>query len=123
MVLAEEYGITSINIDEFLISENSEILALLGVNYGYGDMMNLENNWSYNIIKIIGNYEEVFRNFAIRISLVLGKKLKEDVTPAESARIMDELKSVRWDTGGYRRDHAVDGGNYKFMAGALEEKK
>lgn len=73
--------------------------------------------------KQYGNYEEVFRNFAIRISLVLGKKLKEDVTPAESARIMDELKSVRWDTGGYRRDHAVDGGNYKFMAGALEEKK
>ena len=73
--------------------------------------------------KNYGNYEEVFRNFAARISLVLARKLKEDVTPAEGARILDELKGTRWDVGGYKRDHAVDGGNYKFIAGALEEKK
>ena len=72
--------------------------------------------------KNYGNYEEVFINFAARISLVLAKKLKEDVTPAEGARILDELKGTRWDVGGYKRDHAVDGGNYKFIAGALEEK-
>tara|TARA_B100000989_G_scaffold54158_1_gene36303 strand:- start:1123 stop:1401 length:279 start_codon:yes stop_codon:yes gene_type:complete len=73
--------------------------------------------------KQYGNYEEVFKNFAARITLVLARKLKEDVTPAEGARILDELKGTRWDTGGYKRDHAVDGGNYKFIAGALEEKK
>tara|TARA_Y100000114_G_C11720402_1_gene308159 strand:+ start:628 stop:906 length:279 start_codon:yes stop_codon:yes gene_type:complete len=73
--------------------------------------------------KNYGNYEEVFINFAARISLVLARKLKEDVTPAEGARILDELKGTRWDVGGYKRDHAVDGGNYKFIAGALEEKK
>ena len=60
LVLAEEYGITSINIDDFLISENNEILSLLGVNPGYGDMIELEDSWSYNIIKVIGNYGEVF---------------------------------------------------------------
>ena len=73
--------------------------------------------------KQYGNYEDVFKNFAARISLVQARKLKVDVTPAEGARIMDELKGTRWDTGGYKRDHAVDGGNYKFIAGALEEKK
>lgn len=73
--------------------------------------------------KQYGNYEEVFNNFAIRISLVLSKKLKEGVTPAEAAKILAELKSTRWDIGGYKRDHAVDGGNYNFIAGALEEKK
>ncbi len=73
--------------------------------------------------KQYGDYEEVFYNFAIRISLVLSKKLKENVTPAEAAKILSELKSTRWDVGGYKRDHAVDGGNYNFIAGALEEKK
>lgn len=73
--------------------------------------------------KQYGDYEEVFHNFAIRISLVLSKKLKENVTPAEAAKILSELKSTRWDVGGYKRDHAVDGGNYNFIAGALEEKK
>ena len=69
------------------------------------------------------DYEEVFYNFAIRISLVLSKKLKENVTPAEAAKLLFELKSTRLDEGGYKRDHAVDGGNYNFIAGALEEKK
>ena len=73
--------------------------------------------------KEYGNYEEVFTNFAVRITLTLSKKLKEDVTPAEAAKILSELKSTRWDIGGYKRDHAVDGGNYNFIAGALEEKK
>ena len=73
--------------------------------------------------KEYGNYEEVFTNFAIRITLTLSKKLKEEVTPAEAAKILAELKSTRWDVGGYKRDHAVDGGNYNFIAGALEEKK
>lgn len=73
--------------------------------------------------KQYGDYEEVFHNFAIRISLVLSKKLKENVTPAEAAKILSELKSTRWDVGGYKRDHAVDGGNYKYIAAALEEKK
>ena len=72
--------------------------------------------------KEYGNYEEVFTNFAIRITLTLSKKLKEDVTPAEAAKILAELKFSRWDVGGYKRDHAVDGGNYKYIAGALEEK-
>ena len=73
--------------------------------------------------KQYGDFEKVFTNFAARITLVLANKLKKDVTPAEGARILDELKSTRWDVNGYKRDHAVDGGNYKFIAGALEEKK
>ena len=75
--------------------------------------------------KEYGNYEEVFENFAIRATLVLKNKLKEGevVSPADTARLLSELKNTRWDVGGYKRDHAVDGGNYKYIAAALEEKK
>ena len=64
--------------------------------------------------KEYGNYEEVFENFAIRATLVLKNKLKEGevVSPADTARLLGELKNTRWDVGGYKRDHAVDGGNY-----------
>ncbi len=74
--------------------------------------------------KEYGNYEEVFENFAIRATLVLKNKLKEGevVLPADTARLLSELKNTRWDVGGYKRDHAVDGGNYKYIAAALEEK-
>ena len=70
-----------------------------------------------------GDFRQVFENFAIRATLVLKKKLKEGevVSPADTARLLGELKNTRWDIGGYKRDHAVDGGNYKFIAGALEE--
>lgn len=75
--------------------------------------------------KEYGNYEEVFENFAIRATLVLKNKLKEGevVSPTDTARLLSELKNTRWDVGGYKRDHAVDGGNYKYIAAALEEKK
>ena len=64
MVIAEEFNITSSNIDEFTESDNNEILSLLGVNSGFGDMIELDEYWSYNIIKLIGNYAEVYdKNF------------------------------------------------------------
>ena len=66
---------------------------------------------------------EVRNNNIEKAIRVLKKKLKqgEVVSPADTARLLGELKNTRWDIGGYKRDHAVDGGNYKFIAGALEE--
>ena len=46
MVIAEEFNITSSNIDEFTESDNNEILSLLGVNSGFGDMIELDEYWS-----------------------------------------------------------------------------
>lgn len=71
--------------------------------------------------KSYGDANELYENFAMRINLVLQKKLKAKVLPSEAARIMQEGKSARWDTGGYKRDHSIDGGNYYFIAGALHE--
>tara|TARA_B100000686_G_scaffold346616_1_gene433659 strand:- start:98 stop:1135 length:1038 start_codon:yes stop_codon:yes gene_type:complete len=60
LIIAEEYGINSDNLDSFLDSDNHEILRLLGVEGNFGDMLELEYNWAYNIIKQVGNYQIIF---------------------------------------------------------------
>ena len=61
MIIAEELNITSLNIDTYLDSDdNNEILRLLGFVGSYGDMIELDEKWAYNIIKQVGNYKEVF---------------------------------------------------------------
>ncbi len=61
MFAAEEYDITSANVDEVKSSAtNPEILRLLGVEGDMGLKLGLSNDWAYNIIKLVGNYEEVY---------------------------------------------------------------
>ncbi len=62
LIIAEELNITSKNIDNYLESNNNEILRLLGIVGSFGDMIELEERWAYNIIKEIGNYKEIFNN-------------------------------------------------------------
>jgi general L-amino acid transport system substrate-binding protein len=57
---AEELGVTSANVDQMLTSQNPEIQRLLGVTGGLGQMMGLDNRWAYNIIKQVGNFEEIW---------------------------------------------------------------
>jgi general L-amino acid transport system substrate-binding protein len=57
---AEEKGVTSQNVDEMLGSDDPEILSLLGVENDLGQMMGLDNDFCYQIIKQVGNYEEIF---------------------------------------------------------------
>ena len=60
LILAEELGINSENIDEYNETDNNEILRFLGKVGSYGDMIELDENWVYNIIKQVGNYGEIF---------------------------------------------------------------
>ena len=66
MIIGEELGITSANVDEMKSSKNPEVLRLLGVNQvgdtgaGYGQWLNLSDDWAYNIIQQVGNYSESF---------------------------------------------------------------
>jgi general L-amino acid transport system substrate-binding protein len=57
---AEEYGITSKNVDEMLKSDNPGIKRLLGVTPGMGKALGVDEKWVYNIIKQVGNYGEMF---------------------------------------------------------------
>ena len=60
MIEAEEYGITSKNVDEMLKSENPAIKRILGVTPGMGKALGVDEKWVYNIIKQVGNYGEMF---------------------------------------------------------------
>ena len=57
---AEEYGITSKNVDEMLKSDNPTIKRILGVTPGMGKALGVDEKWIYNIIKQVGNYGEMF---------------------------------------------------------------
>jgi general L-amino acid transport system substrate-binding protein len=65
MIEAEEYGITSANADSMTTSENPAIKRLVGAEGELGALLGLDNNWSLNIIKQVGNYGESYkRNIA-----------------------------------------------------------
>jgi general L-amino acid transport system substrate-binding protein len=60
MIEAEEYGITSRNVDEALKSENPTLRRILGTAPGMGKALGVDEKWAYNIIKQVGNYGEVY---------------------------------------------------------------
>lgn len=57
---AEEKGVSSENVDDMLGSDDPEILSLLGVENDLGSVMGLSNDFCYQIIKQVGNYEEIY---------------------------------------------------------------
>jgi len=60
MKTAEEFGVTSANVDDMLNSKNPEIKRLLGIDGKLGENLKLDPKWAYNIIKQVGNYGESF---------------------------------------------------------------
>ncbi|MAU10417.1 MAG: amino acid ABC transporter substrate-binding protein [Anaerolineaceae bacterium] len=66
LITAEEEGITSENIDEFLDSEDPSIGRLLGIGDNIsGEYLGLENDFMVEVIRQVGNYGEIYeRNLA-----------------------------------------------------------
>ena len=60
MMEAEFLGIDSKNVDEMLKSKDPQIQRFLGVSPGNGEALGLDEKWAYNIVKMVGNYAEVF---------------------------------------------------------------
>lgn len=61
LIAAEEYGVTSANIDELATSsQNPEVQRLLGSQGELGKMLGLSPDWAKNAIKAGGNYGEIF---------------------------------------------------------------
>jgi len=60
MINAEELNITSKNIDEMVKSTNPEIKRFVGTEGNYGEQLGLTKDWAVRIIKLVGNYGEVF---------------------------------------------------------------
>lgn len=66
MIDAEEAGITSQNIDDFMNSDDPNVQRILGLNNNpSGDYLGIDNSFMVNVIKQVGNYGEVYdRNLA-----------------------------------------------------------
>jgi general L-amino acid transport system substrate-binding protein len=59
-IQAEELGITSENVDEFLGSDDPVVLNLLGVEGDLAQAMGLSNDFCVQVIKQVGNYGEIY---------------------------------------------------------------
>jgi general L-amino acid transport system substrate-binding protein len=59
-IQAEELGITSENIDEFMSSDDPFVLGVLGVEGSIGTDMGIDNDFCAEIIRQVGNYEEIY---------------------------------------------------------------
>ena len=61
LIAAEEYGVTSANIEELAkSSQNPEVQRLLGTTDNLGGMIGLDADWAKRAIAANGNYGEIF---------------------------------------------------------------
>lgn len=76
MIEAEELGITSQNVDKMLDSKDPKIMRFLGVTEGNGKALGLDEKFAYNIVKLVGNYGEIFeRNVGVNTPLGIERGL------------------------------------------------
>jgi len=63
-IQAEEFGMTSANVDSIRAAtnadENPEIGRFLGLVEGFDPGLGLDPDWAYNIVSQVGNYEEIY---------------------------------------------------------------
>jgi general L-amino acid transport system substrate-binding protein len=59
-IQAEEMGVTSENVDDFLGSDDPKVLNMLGVEGDLAQAMGLDNDFCAEIIRQIGNYGEIY---------------------------------------------------------------
>ena len=85
LFIAEEMGINSKNIDRFIENKDPNIQRFMGEKNGVdhphlGAKLGLSPTWSYDVIKQVGNYEEIFdRNITKKLGLKRGlNKLYKD---------------------------------------------
>ena len=60
MLNAEELGVTSKTIEQAMNSDNPEIRRLVGLDGSAGTDIGLTTDWAARIIRLVGNYDEVF---------------------------------------------------------------
>lgn len=64
-IAAEELGVTQANVETMRkTSVNMEVQRMLGVKGDFGRYLGLSNDWAYNVIRLVGNYNDSWeRNF------------------------------------------------------------
>lgn len=60
LIEAEELGVTAANAEARRRDANPTVQRLLGTSGEFGQRLGLDNAWSFNAIRAVGNYGEVF---------------------------------------------------------------
>ena len=61
LIQADEAGVTSANVDEMKANPPTPAVAtMLGVTPGVGTRLGLADDWAYQVIKQVGNYDEIW---------------------------------------------------------------
>jgi general L-amino acid transport system substrate-binding protein len=60
LIQAEEFGITSANIEEFKGSDDPNIARFMGEEGTLGTDMGIPNDFMYRVVKNVGNYGEIY---------------------------------------------------------------
>lgn len=72
LINAEEYGVTSVNIDSMLSARAPAIRRLLGVEGDVGAPLGLTTTWMRDVIRSVGNYGEIYaRHFGSAVGAPL----------------------------------------------------
>jgi len=78
MINAEELGVSRNTIEEARKSEKPDIKRLLGREGDYGEQLGLSADWVVRIVKLVGNYGEVFeRNVGVESKLTIPRGLNQ----------------------------------------------
>ncbi len=82
MIEAEEYGVTQANVDDLRKnSNNPNVQRLVGTGEDMGALLGLDKDWSYRIVKQVGNYGESFeKNLGPNSPLALPRGVNEQWT-------------------------------------------
>ncbi|NKB54308.1 MAG: transporter substrate-binding domain-containing protein [Rhizobiaceae bacterium] len=66
LINAEEMGISSQTIDQALVSEKPAVMRFVGKDNALGSQLGIGNDWTVNMIRLVGNYGEIFeRNLGV----------------------------------------------------------
>ena len=60
MINAEELGISSKTIDEAMKSDKPDVKRFVGTEGNLGEQLGLTKDWAVRIVKLVGNYGEIF---------------------------------------------------------------
>ena len=71
---AEEYGVSSANLDEMLQSTDPNVQRIVGTDGNMGEILGLDGDFMVNVISQVGNYAEMFeRNVGVNTPLGLSR--------------------------------------------------
>jgi general L-amino acid transport system substrate-binding protein len=77
-MLDAELGVTSQNISEAMGSKKPDVMRLVGTEGAFGEELGLSKDWAVNIVRMVGNYGEVYeRNLGTTSRLGIPRGLNQ----------------------------------------------